>query len=72
MTLCFDGLHRLHLGYDELGEYGSTNHVELMFDNVDTDQLAMFLYPRACAKVSREKLAITTQFFAGTKKEPKT
>ena len=68
MTLCFDGLHHLHLGFDLPGEYGSIEHQEWRFDNKDTDDLAMFLYPRACALVAARKLAVegvTTQEYLG-------
>ena len=63
MTLTYDGLHHMHLGFDEPGEYGSVDHLEYKFDNKDTDDLAMFLYPRACALVAARKLAVERMMF---------
>ena len=64
MTLIYDGLHRLHLGFEERGDVescrttGGRVHTELLFDNKDTDYLAMFLYPRACSIVAERTVAL--------------
>ena len=60
MQLCFDGLNRLHLGFVDPAD---NKPYDFVFDNTDTDQLAMFLYPRARDKIYGRELATTTQFF---------
>jgi hypothetical protein len=49
MNLIYDGLHQLHLLYKDTSSDGKRTQTEMLFDNKDTDELALFLYPRACA-----------------------
>lgn len=51
MKLIYDGLHQLHLSF-----LNPDQPQEWLFDNADTDELAMFLYPRACAIVANKTM----------------
>jgi hypothetical protein len=61
MTLVYDGLQHLHLGFVDPAD---NKPYDFKFDNKDTDDLAMFLYPRACALVTARKLAMERMIFS--------
>ena len=68
MEFRIDKQHRLHLGFVDPAD---NKPYDFMLENEDTERLALFLYPRACSKISREKLAITTQFFCAKNERDK-